>query len=87
MKYANNETSSAKGSYAARLYTTSNGKILHRGYKPHEIDALVVYLPCVDALCWFNTNDILGLSQLVIGVELPKNGQRTKDRMYHDYVW
>lgn len=87
VKYANGTSSHSSGSVVAKLaYETRQRKRTYT-YNESEVDALVVYIPKIDKLCWFPCNVFVGKQLLSIRIDPPLNGQKTKIYYAHDYFW
>lgn len=59
------------------------------GYTGEEIDAVVAYLPQVDALCWFGPEVFAGRSALTVRLAPSANGQQkgVPSWYYGDFRW
>lgn len=87
IKYADCQDKRIEGAVHIDLRkTTKTGKILL--YKESEIDVLVVYIPVIDKLCWFDDKKIFINRQGISLRYLPaKNNQKEGCRMIEDYIW
>ena len=86
IKYANGKSSHAEGAVTARLLgTTRNGKKLY--YSDLEIDALLVYIPKIDKICWFDKKIFTGKGILNIRIQPTKNCQVKGCLMANEYFW
>lgn len=86
VKHANKEPSSAAGSVCAKLeYTTRTNKLYT--YNAQEVDALVVYIPKIDRLCWLPIHLFAGKREITIRICPPKNSQKKGLIMASDYFW
>lgn len=81
VKYGNGRTSYSVG--AAMVELRRHG----RKYTKEEIDAIIVYLPVVDALCWIPGEVFNQRGQICIRYAPSKNGQIAKCLMASDYLW
>jgi len=87
VKYANGTSQNSKGSVTVNLaYETRQRRHIYT-YNDSEVDALVVYIPKIDKLCWFPCKAFVGKKELSIRLEPPLNGQKTKIFYAHDYFW
>ena len=86
VKYANGKPSNTDGSVVVKL--EYNDRTHHSyTYNATEIDALVVYLPVIDKLCWLPPDIYVGKKRLSIRVVPPKNGQKVKIVLANNYFW
>ena len=56
-------------------------------YNESEIDALVVYVPKIDKICWFGPEVFCGKQSLSIRISPAKNGQIKGCFAAEDYLW
>lgn len=87
IKYANGTSSHTTGSVIAKLAYETRRRRKTYTYSEDEVDALVVYIPKIDKLCWFPCEAFVGKKILSIRLEPPLNGQKTKIFYAHDYFW
>jgi hypothetical protein len=87
LKYADSNPSNSKGAIQAGVGKTGGKRGSHAAYDPHSIDAIVVYLPKIDRLCWFNREIWSGKKMLNIRYEPAKNNQSKGCRIASDYFW
>lgn len=86
VKYANGKPSNTDGSVVVKL--EYNDRTNHSfTYNDIEIDALVVYIPRIERLCWLTPKTYVGKKRLNIRIEPPKNGQNHHLVMASDYFW
>ena len=83
IKYADGKASHTDNAVIASLNYTDRSKIEHT-YKDSDIDALAVYVPKIDKVLWFLSNQICGKSKLQIKIAGNKN---TNSIWYEDYIW
>jgi hypothetical protein len=74
IKYSNRAPSHSSGAIHVSLRSTA-GQGAARCYAADEVDALLVYLPCVDRICFFPQEVFCGKSGLSIRLEPTRNGQ------------
>ncbi len=87
VKYANRKPHHSTGAITAQLtYETRNRRKIVT-YNSSEVDALVVYLPKIDKLCWFPTDVFVGKRGLNVRIEPPKNSQTKKIILASSYFW
>lgn len=87
VKYCDRSSSRSHGAFHVDLASYGSGRLLSNSYSSADVDAIVVYLPSVDALCWLDPDDFHGKSTLTLRTAPPKNGQRAGVRLYTDYLW
>lgn len=80
VKYGNVKT---KESGASKVCLRKNNK----PYLTSEIDALAIYLPILDKICWVTGNDFHGKKALQIRLEPSKNGQIDKCFFANEHLW
>ena len=56
-------------------------------YNESEVDALVVYVPKIDKVCWFAPDAFCGKQGLSIRISPAKNGQIKGCLAAEDYLW
>ena len=74
IKYSNCWSRTSSGAIFVRLKSTVDQGAA-RCYTADEVDALLVYLPCVDRICLFPQEVFCGKSGLSIRLEPTRNGQ------------
>ena len=85
--YADGTPTASSGSVIAKLaYETRQRRKIYT-YSADEVDALIVYIPRIDKLCWFPIEVFADKKALCIRIEPPLNAQRTKINMASDYYW
>ena len=57
------------------------------GYFSNEVDAIIVYIPQVDKLCYFPIEMLEGKTSLTIRYEDSKNNQQKNIVFAKDYEW
>lgn len=87
VKYANRKPTHSTGAVTAQLTYETRGRKRVVTYQESEVDALVVYIPKIDKLCWFTPNLFVGKSGLTIRVDQPINHQKRKIILASDYFW
>ena len=58
-----------------------------RCYTDAEIDVLLVYIPQLDAVCWFGREWFHHKAALALRVAPTKNGQKRGCLMAKDFIW
>ncbi len=87
VKYANGVPANSTGAVVVKLaYETRQRRHVYT-YHEDEVDALVVYIPKIDKLCWFPCHAFVGKKVLCVRLEPPLNGQKTKIFLASDYLW
>jgi hypothetical protein len=87
VKYANGRSMHSSGSVTANLAYETRHRRNVITYNESEVDALIVYVPKLDKLCWFPCEAFVGKKELSIRLDPPLNGQKTKIYYAHDYFW
>ena len=87
VKYADCAAAHSADAVQVNLRSTGHAGVSSNGYTADEVDAVVVYIPRVDAVCWFEPDNFEGRSALTVRLAPPKNGQRKGIRFYADYLW
>lgn len=87
VKYANGIHKGTSGSVVAKLAYETRGRRHIYTYQTDEVDALVVYIPKLDKLCWFPADVFIGKKELSIRIDPPLNGQKTRIYYTSDYFW
>ena len=92
VKYVSCASANATGAVQVGLRRwAGDGRDKPRGrtrvYTADEVDALVVYVPQVDKLCWFNPDMFAGRVAFNLRYEQPKNGQKTGLWFVQDFIW
>ena len=87
VKYANGVSSHTSGSVVAKLAYETRQRRSTYTYNESEVDALIVYIPKIDKLCWFPCQAFVGKKVFSIRLDPPLNGQKTKIYYAHDYFW
>ncbi|MBP9669908.1 hypothetical protein KBD75_00740 [Candidatus Woesebacteria bacterium] len=87
VKYANGVPANSQGAVVVKLaYETRQRRHVYT-YHEDEVDALVVYIPKTDQLCWFPCHAFVGKKVLCVRLEPPLNGQKTRIFLASDYLW
>lgn len=86
VKYANGTPLNSSGSVIVKLEYQDRTKKVHT-YQDSEVDALVVYIPKLDKLCFFPKSIFVGKRKLNIRTAKAKNNQKTGIIAAKDYYW
>lgn len=87
VKYAGSKQIKSSGSCKVDFRKKSiNGKE-RKFYSKNEIDAILVYLPEIDKICYFPISFIENKCALTIRYEQPKNNQTKGIVFADDYLW
>ena len=87
VKYANGVPANSVGAVIVKLaYETRHRKHIYT-YHENEVDALIVYIPKIDKLCWFPCEAFIGKHVLCVRIDPPLNGQKSKIYLASDYFW
>lgn len=87
VKYANGKPSNTDGSVLAKLVYETRHRRQSITYNNQEVDALIVYIPKIDKLCWFPPDVFVGKKRLAIRISKSINGQKKKIYYADDYLW
>lgn len=87
VKSSNRIVSHSKGSIAVNLSYETRKRRTVLTYKRSEVDALVVYLPIIDRLCWFPPEVFVNKTALTVRIDPPLNGQSAGIIMASKYFW
>lgn len=92
VKYVSGVSSNAVGCVQVGLRRwAGDGRDQQRGrtriYTAGELDALVVYIPQVDKLCWFGSDVFANRPSFNLRYEPARNGQKTGVILVQDFVW
>src|SRR5215475_6086455 len=86
VKYADGKVSRVGGSVYVNLRKQIK-KDKNYPYNENEVDALVVYVPKIDKICWFEPDVFCGKQGLIIRISPAKNGQIKGCLAAADYLW
>lgn len=86
VKYGNGKSSNSQGAVVVKLDYENRLK-QHFEYNKNEVDALVVYLPKVNNLCFFPLKVFEGKRKLTIRIEKPKINLSKGIIYAKDYYW
>ena len=86
IKYCDCRSSHASGAVTVRL-KSGIGYGAARCYTEEEVDALLVYIPSIDKICFFPPEVFCGKSALSIRLKPSLNGQIKGCVRAQDYIW
>lgn len=86
VKYANGKSTNSDGSIIVKLEYVGRQNDIHT-YQNTEVDALVVYIPIIDKLCFLPKRLFVGKRKLSIRIKDPKNNQNKRIIAAKDYYW
>ncbi|MFL6209623.1 MAG: group I intron-associated PD-(D/E)XK endonuclease [Pyrinomonadaceae bacterium] len=86
IKYCDCRAVHASGAVQLRLRSTA-GQGAGRCYTKDEVDALVVYLPALDRLCFFPQDVFCGKTAIHIRLQPALNGQTKGCLLAENYFW
>jgi hypothetical protein len=86
VKYADGKHKSTVGAVYVNLRKQIK-KDKNCPYNESEVDALVVYVPKIDKICWFGPEVFCGKQGLSIRILPAKNGQIKGCLAAEDYLW
>ena len=96
VKYSGGGTSHCNGSAAVHVTRAEgddrnkNSKYCRtktRTYSKNEVDAVIVYIPQIDELCWLGPEMFDDKPVVCLRYEAPKNGQKKGIHLAENYVW
>lgn len=87
VKYAGGHQHRSKGSCVADLRCKSGRHTYANCYNRDEIDAVLVYIPNLDKVCYLPVDLIAGKNAVTLRYAPPKNGQTKGILFVEDYVW
>ena len=86
IKYADGKPTNTNGAVVVKLEYIDRKNQTYT-YQSNEVDALVVYIPKIDKLCFFPKKVFVGKRKLNIRIALTKNGQKKGIIAAKDYYW
>lgn len=86
VKYADGKSTNSTGAVVVKLEYLDRKNIVHT-YQEDQIDALVVYAPKIDRLCFFPKNVFVNKRKLNIRIASSKNNQQKGIIFAKDYYW
>ncbi len=86
IKYANGKSKNSSGNVIVKLDYETRQK-LHFTYQDTEVDALIVYIPEINKLCYFPKNVFIGKRKISIRLKESKNNQKKGIIAAKDYYW
>ena len=87
VKYAGTKNQYSDGCVIADFRNVSNSGKSKYGYNRREVDAIVVYIPPIDEVCYFPISFIEDKSTLTIRYSKAKNNQSKNVIYAQDYIW
>lgn len=86
VKYANGRSTNTSGSVVVKLEYIDRQKKTYT-YQNDEVDALIVYIPRIDKLCYLPKKIFVGKKKLSIRIEKSRNNQKKGVIAAEDYYW
>jgi hypothetical protein len=86
IKYCNCASSHSSGAITVRL-RSNVGQGAARCYSKEEVDALLVYIPSIDRICFFQQEIFCGKTAINIRLEPTRNGQKRGCLVAQDFFW
>ena len=86
IKYADAKMSNSSGAVMVKLGYQDRKKKLYT-YSENEVDALVVYIPRIDKLCYFPCNVFVGKEKIHVRFKDPVNHQRKGILFAKEFYW
>lgn len=87
IKYADSKPSNSEGAVQAGIGKAGTKHGSHKPYTNKDIDAIVVYVPKVNKICWLPPDVWSGKKNLQLRYVKSKNNQTKGIRLVDDYVW
>lgn len=87
VKYANGMLANSSGSVRVKLAYETRGRKHIYTYNSDEVDALIVYIPKIDRLCWLPCDLFVEKKALSIRLDPPLNRQKSRVIYAKDYFW
>jgi hypothetical protein len=87
VKYTDCKAPNSADAVQVNLRSTGHRGVSRNGYGPDEVDAIVVYIPSVDAPCWFDVAELAGKPAITIRLAPSRNGQQKGVRYYGEFLW
>lgn len=86
IKYGDGKSTCSLGVVAVNL-RKQIGKNKNHPYLEREVDVVLVYVPKIDAICWFGPEIFSGKSALSIRIAPSRNGQMKGCLLASNYLW
>ena len=86
IKYGDGKSSCSIGAVTVNL-RKQIGKDRNHPYWEHEVDVILVYVPKIDAICWFGPEVFSGKGALSISIAPSLNNQSKGCLLASDYLW
>ena len=87
VKYAGSKQTSSTGSCLVDFRKKSLNGRTRNSYTRDEVDAVLVYIPEIDKICYFPVSVIEYRTTLTIRFTKPKSNQRKGIIFADDYIW
>ena len=87
IKYCSHNQKSSSNSITLNLSKYYINKKQKDAYTKDEIDAIVVYIPEIDKLCYLPIDIIDGKKSITLRYKKTKNNQKEKIKYCSDYFW
>jgi len=86
VKYADGRSTNSGGSVIVKLEYEDRQKNVYT-HNNSEVDVLVVYIPCINKLCYFPKEVFIGKRKISIRINNAKNNQKRRVITAEDYYW
>lgn len=86
IKYADGKSTNSQGVVAVKLDYEDRQRNF-KTYSSVEVDALIVYIPKIDRLCWLPLHVFAGKRRLYLRIAAPQNNQKRNIVYAQDYYW
>ena len=87
IKYAGSKHTESSGVCVVDFRKKSINGIMRKTYSADEVDAILVYLPDIDEICYFPISFIKGKGRLSIRYAKSKNNQKSGIILADNYIW
>ena len=87
VKYADCMSGSSEGAVQANIARSATNTRGQLSYDENDVDAIVLYIPKIDQLCWLDKTLWAGKLRLTVRYETSKNKQSKGCHMACDYAW
>ncbi len=87
IKYGNGVSSHSTGAVVVNLRRRKGSTYSKNATYSKEIDVILVYVPKINKILYFDYDVFSGKSNLYIRIDQPKNGQKKRVIFSKDYEW
>jgi len=87
IKYADAAANHSQGAVWVNFFNAKDKEKYKLDKYLDGVDSLLVYVPKIDAVLWFDAKDLKKKTSLHIRLKPPKNNQKKGITLAEDYVW